>query len=155
MSVVVGKKLKKVLGSLKCPYCKKQAKFQQGKTRNRWVCNPCGAWVSTPKKSNEPHGTWANAKLRNLRREVKFQIEYLCSAKASRYGITEKEARQAGYTWLAKALHVKFEKFEIRSLDEYKCQKALDACSPSVHKLQKKKAIMHRKAKKKREEAIA
>jgi len=130
---------------MKCPYCNKQAKFEQGKTRNRWVCNPCGAWVTTPKKSNVPHGTWANAELRNLRREVKFHIEYLCEAKATRDGIPKKMARQAGYTWLAKALNIKFEKFEIRSLDKYKCQIALNACSPSVKILQKKKAVMHKK----------
>ena len=148
-------KLKKILGSLKCPYCKQQSKFQQGKTRNRWVCNPCGAWVNTPKKSNQPHGTWANANLRNLRREVKFQIDYLCKAKAINDGTSEKEARQAGYTWLAKSLNIKFEMFEVRSLDEYKCQKALEACGPYVHRLQKNKAIQQRKAQKKRGEVTA
>lgn len=117
-----------------------------------WVCKPCGAWVNTPKRSNKSHGTWANANLRNLRREVQFQIDYLCKAKVAKHGFSEKQARQAGFTWLAKKVQIKFETFEIRSLDEYKCQRALDACEPHVRSLMKTKAIMYRKAKRKRGE---
>ena len=149
----MGKKLKKVVGSLKCPYCQKPAKFEQGKTRNRWVCHPCRAWVYTPKTSNKPHGTWANGRLRQLRREAQFCIDYLCETKAIKHQVPVKQARQAGYAWLAKKVGIKFEKFEIRSLDD-RCQRALDACKPIVLEIKKKKAIAHRHAQK-RAKALA
>jgi hypothetical protein len=111
--------------------------------------------VNTPRQSNKPHGTWANASLRNLRRDVKLHIDYLCKAKSVNKGIPEKVARQAGYAWRAQSLNIKFEMFEVRSLDEYKCQKALAACGPYVHRFQKNKAIQQRKDQKKRGQVTA
>lgn len=118
-----------------CPYCIQKAqlldsKYIYGESYGMiWICKPCDAYVGTHKDTNKPWGSLANAKLRYFRRLAHKYFDSLWERKIAQDKCSKKEARLAGYKWLALQLKIDRKYCHIGMFDVNWCQKVIDICS--------------------------
>lgn len=120
-----------------CPYCNKPAVHHESSAhlyRGRdygpvWECAPCAAYVGCHGKSKTPLGRLANADLRRAKIAAHAAFDPLWRGKMARDGCSQKEARSAGYQWLAKELNMDPAKCHIALMDEFDCQRVVAVCT--------------------------
>jgi hypothetical protein len=122
-----------------CPYCAKPAvaahgfeiyHYQPGLwALHFYACFDCKAWVGTHRGTWEPLGKLANATLRKLRWAAHNAFDPLWQRKMRRDKCSRKEARNAGYAWLAGKLGIAVEDCHFGMFDEDQCQAAITICS--------------------------
>jgi len=113
---------------IRCPYCKKEAKFVTGiyiypfqlqhKNKNYYICDPCDAYVGCHKGTRKALGNLANAELRALRIKVHTAFDPFWRSKV----MTRKQA----YIILATKLKIPLAKCHIADFDINKCKKILE-----------------------------
>lgn len=121
-----------------CPYCNEEAllvdsaEVYNGTSYGMiWLCRDCDAYVGCHKNSKRhaPLGRLANKKLRLLKRQAHSAFDRLWKRKMIRDDCSKKEARQAGYTWLAKQLGIQVKECHIGMFDEELCRQAIKVCN--------------------------
>ena len=85
-----------------------------------WICKPCDAYagVNKSRRDYKPLGRLANKELRSAKKIAYDSFIRLCDIKMVKDGCSKKEAKQAGYKWLASVLDIEsnncqFPKFNI------------------------------------------
>lgn len=119
-----------------CPYCSEPAKlrrdssaFYGGIDRGPiWECYPCHAWVGCHPDTTAPLGRLADKKLRRAKILAHAHFDPLWVAKIKRDGCTKKEARKAGYAWLAAQLGLTSEQCHIGLFDLEQCRRVVEIC---------------------------
>jgi hypothetical protein len=91
-------------------------------------CSPCGAWVGCHPGTDKPLGRLANAGLRKAKMAAHSAFDPLWKAKMRRDECSKKQARGAGYQWLAERLGVEPDACHIGMFDEATCWRVVEAC---------------------------
>lgn len=117
---------------LACPYCGNPAEFWPSSERLYaadhgpvYICQPCQAWVGCHKGTKQPLGGLADKELRHWRRSAHYGFDRLWSAKMRRDGCSKREARQAGYRWLAGQLGIEADDCHIGMFDAETCKRVV------------------------------
>lgn len=110
-----------------CPYCGKDCVISDGwqvygradlKDKVFWICKPCDARVRVHEGTCTPLGTPAKAELRKRRMYAHKLFDPMWRAKMRREGVNQKEARGAGYGWLAREMGISKDDCHIAMMDE-------------------------------------
>ena len=102
-----------------CPYCGKQAEYRDsevvyGKSYGMiYICLACDAYVGVHKGTNQPLGTLANRRLRELRKQAHKEFDKLW-----RMGTF---TRSQAYEWLAQTLKLPPDEAHIGRFNEDQC----------------------------------
>jgi len=130
--------LTKLINSgLLCPYCGKKTEYIDSKeiyNQNfglMYICRPCDAYVGT--YSNDPTialGRVAKKDLREARKEAHKYFDNLWQQRVASQEVSEKEARDAAYSWLSKKMLKPREQAHIGMLNKSECKKVVDLCKP-------------------------
>jgi len=94
-----------------------------------WLCAPCGAWVGCHKGTTTPLGGLANAELRAWKVKAHAAFDPLWQGKIRRDKCSKKNARTAGYKWLAGQLGIDVKICHIGYMSVAECQKVVDLCA--------------------------
>lgn len=97
-----------------------------------WLC-ACGAYVGCHPKTDIPLGTPAGPATRRARNEAHAAFDTLWRRKMQR-GATRKEARNAGYAWLAREMGLDLEDTHIASFTKEQCAQVVELCRPYLPK---------------------
>jgi len=122
--------------SVTCDYCGEPAKLIDsvelyGKSYGMmYMCWPCDAYVGTHKDSPDhtPLGRLANEELRTWKKKAHAAFDPLWKRKMARDNCSQKEARNAGYAWLAKQLDIPVKDCHIGRFDEEQCIRVTEVC---------------------------
>lgn len=114
---------------VQCPYCQGWCKLHTTGYGPVWACTPCDARVGCHKGTTQPLGTPANAELRTLRMNAHAAFDPLWKRKAQR-GTARKEARFAGYMWLARELKMEPNLCHIGMMGPEDCKRVIALCEP-------------------------
>lgn len=95
-----------------------------------WRC-ACGAYVGCHGDTQEPMGTPAGPATRSARGEAHAAFDALWKRKVAR-GTPRKEARNAGYAWLAREMGLDVEDTHIGSFTTEQCERVVELCRPYV-----------------------
>jgi len=121
-----------------CPYCFGEAELTDsaevydGRSYGPiWLCRPCQAWVGVHKNDDlaRPLGRLADAELREWKKRAHAAFDPLWKRKMQRDNCWAKEARGAGYRWLAKSIGIPFEECHIGMFDVGLCRRVVEICS--------------------------
>lgn len=123
-----------------CPYCEKAAELVDGTAvypgrhdlgeRVFYACLPCKAWVGVNAATGLPHGSLANAELRQLRQLAHGMFDPLWRRKARQTGISEKKARSMAYSWLAAQMGIDKSQAHIGYFNAEHCAAVIEICKP-------------------------
>ena len=94
-----------------------------------WRC-ACGAYVGCHRDTQEPMGTPAGPATRRARGEAHAAFDALWKRKVARDGVSAKEARSAGYVWLAQQMGLDVEDTHIGRFTADQCAQVVDLCRP-------------------------
>lgn len=92
-------------------------------------CSPCKAWVGCHPGTKTPLGRLANAELREWKSKAHAAFDPLWKRKMAS-GVKKREARGAGYAWLADQLGIKHEDCHVGMFDVPTCQRVVEICAP-------------------------
>ena len=114
-----------------CFYCGRRlncypAKYGRG--YSLFKCSPCGASVGSHPGTSIPLGTVAKPELRKLRKIAHDYFDPLWEGKIKRDKCTKKQAREAGYKWLAEQLGIPYRDCHFGLFREDQCQQAIAIC---------------------------
>ena len=122
-----------------CPYCARASELVKGSAiyphradlwqNNFYLCSPCSAWVGCHRGSLKPLGRLANAELRKAKNAAHAAFDRLWQAKIRRDGCAKRQARGAGYTWLAEQMGIAREDCHIGMMDVAQCLLVVRLCS--------------------------
>jgi hypothetical protein len=98
-----------------------------------WRC-ACGAYVGCHRDTQEPMGTPAGPATRRARGEAHAAFDALWKRKVARDGVSVKEARQAGYAWLAQQMGLDLEDTHIGRFTADQCAQVVALCRPYLPK---------------------
>lgn len=120
-----------------CPYCQKPAVYRETSSHIYsgrdygavWECTPCGAYVGCHGKSKTAKGRLADPELRKAKIAAHAAFDPLWRGKMRRDGCSQKEARAAGYKWLAGAMKMDPADCHIGHMDAFDCQRVIAICS--------------------------
>jgi hypothetical protein len=98
-----------------------------------WRC-ACGAYVGCHRNTQEPMGTPAGPAMRRARGEAHAAFDTLWKRKVARDGVSAKEARKAGYAWLAQQMGLEVEDTHIARFTVDQCQRVVVLCRPYLPK---------------------
>lgn len=101
---------------LDCPYCGKEALFNQG----YWRCGQCNAQVKTHPNSKTPVGTMANKSLREARKLASAAFGRLMGYWLDS-GMDKNKARNQAKSDLSKLLNIPLAEFNIECFDAKLC----------------------------------
>ena len=93
-----------------------------------WRC-ACGAYVGCHPNSQTPLGTPAGPATRKARNQAHAAFDALWQRKMRR-GTPRKEARNAGYAWLAREMGLDGEDTHIGSFTQEQCERVIELCRP-------------------------
>lgn len=121
-----------------CPYCGSETKTMDsaviyGRSFG-WavVCSKypdCDSYVGCHKGTKKPLGRLADASLRLAKGKVHALFDPMWKLKIDRDGCTKKEARTAGYLWLAMELRIPADQCHVGMFDLKMCERALSVLS--------------------------
>jgi hypothetical protein len=94
-----------------------------------WTCTPCGAWVGTHPGTENALGGLANAELRAAKQAAHAAFDPLWQRKIRRDKCSKRQARNAGYAWLAGQLGIPVKKCHIGMMNLDECRKVVEVCS--------------------------
>jgi hypothetical protein len=94
-----------------------------------WRC-VCGAYVGCHRDTQEPMGTPAGPATRSARGEAHAAFDALWKRKVARDQVSVKEARKAGYVWLAQQMELDVEDMHIARFTVHQCKMVVDLCRP-------------------------
>lgn len=116
--------------TVECPYCGKPAKFTNGRevyphkpeyhANLFYRCDDCDAHVGCHRKTCQPLGTLANAKLRVWRRRAHEAFDPIWH--------NGSKTRDQAYDWLSWRLNIPREKCHIGMFDLAQCMDVVDLC---------------------------
>lgn len=120
-----------------CNYCNKPAKLVDSKVLygyakgHIWLCS-CGAYVGTHKNSTKPKGTLADRETRKAR--IKAH-EVFDSYWKTRFwtGNSRRQARIAGYKWLADQMGMDLKQCHIGKFNAQQCQRVIEIVERFKH----------------------
>jgi hypothetical protein len=92
-------------------------------------CRPCRAWVGLH-RDGRPLGTPANHEDRELRKEAHKHFDVLWRAVMRRDGVSQKEARSAGYRWLSETTGITYDDCHMGMLHGDDLRKVIEVCRP-------------------------
>jgi hypothetical protein len=98
-----------------------------------WRC-ACGAYVGCHRDTKEPMGTPAGPATRRARSEAHAAFDALWKRKVARDGVSVKEARNAGYAWLAQQMGLDREDTHIGRFTADQCAQVVALCRPYLPK---------------------
>jgi hypothetical protein len=123
-----------------CPYCESAAELVSGESvypgrhdlgeRLFYACLPCKAWVGVNAVTGLPHGSLANAELRQARQLAHSLFDPLWRRKAAKEGISEKKARGMAYSWLAAQMDIDKKLAHIGYFNAEQCAQCIEICKP-------------------------
>ena len=125
--------------SVTCHYCDQAADYVDssevyGRSYGMmYLCRPCLAWVGVHKGTNKPLGRLANKELREWKIKAHAAFDPLWKKKMLK-GFSKKEARNAGYRWLAKQMGICREDCHIGMFDVEQCKQVVEICTPLIGK---------------------
>ena len=102
-----------------CPYCGEPAQYRDseiiyGRSYGMiYICLACDAYVGVHKGTNQPLGTLANGRLRELRKQAHKEFDKLWR--------TGTFTRSQAYEWLAQTLKLPPNEAHIGRFDEEQC----------------------------------
>ena len=121
-----------------CPYCQAPATLTTGAIiyphirdladKPIWACMPCKAWVGCHPGTQMPLGRLADAELRTAKQAAHNAFDPLWKGKIRRDGCSKRNARGAGYAWLAKQLGIPGEDCHIGMFDVETCRRVAEIC---------------------------
>lgn len=118
-----------------CPYCDQPAVLMDSAPFYRGVsyglvyaCMPCDAWVGVHKGTEIPLGRLANAELRREKIRAHNAFDILWRTKMEREQCSKKQARGAGYKWLARQLGIEPRHMHIGMLSVEQCRQVVAIC---------------------------
>ena len=119
-----------------CPYCGRGAAHRSSSNHIYgrdygpvWECSPCGAWVGCH-KGGKPLGTPANRTDRSLRKQAHAAFDPLWRRVIERRGVSQTQARSAGYKWLSRELGVPIEECHIGMMHGEDLRRVVLCCTP-------------------------
>ncbi len=122
-----------------CPYCDRAARlvdsaqFYYGRSYgNVWACLPCQAWVGVHKGTIIPLGRLADKELRVQKIRAHTAFDRLWKAKMVRDGCSKKDARGAGYKWLARQMGIPARDTHIGMFSADQCRQVVALCMAFV-----------------------
>lgn len=121
-----------------CPYCDGITEYVDSKAVYKkshgmiYLCRSCKAWVGVHEGTNRPLGRLANAELRKAKIRAHAYFDILWKKKMHR-GFSKKDARFAGYRWLAKCMNLKMKDTHIGMFDIRQCEAVVRHCRPYVN----------------------
>ena len=92
-----------------------------------WYCRKCQQSVGA-RKDGTPHGRMAGPETKRLRQAAHRAFDPLWQAKARYTGMDVKDARSAGYKWLAETLGVEREECHIALLPDADLERVIEIC---------------------------
>jgi len=98
-----------------------------------WRC-ACGAHVGCHRDTQKPLGTPAGPATRKARNQAHAAFDALWKRKAARDQVSAREARKAGYTWLAKQMGLEREDTHIGMFTVAQCAQVVALCRPYLPK---------------------
>lgn len=98
-----------------------------------WRC-ACGAYVGCHRDTQKPLGTPAGPSTRKARGEAHAAFDALWKRKAARDRVSAKEARNAGYIWLAEQMGLEHADTHIGGFDAAQCAQVVALCRPYLPK---------------------
>lgn len=122
-----------------CRYCLKPAKLVDSAVvyggrsfGNIWLCEPCDAYVGVHKNSKEqlPLGRLANSELRGWRKKAHAVFDPMWKRKMEKEKCSQRQARTAGYKWLADQLDIRFKDCHIAEFEVDECKCVVAVCEP-------------------------
>ncbi len=124
-------------GRLLCSYCGtptellKTSEEIYGKDYGPLYRCPIGCgWVGCHRGTCKPLGRVANKELRLAKQEAHAAFDPLWRAKIDQHGCRPKEARKAGYQWLAGQLGINSDVCHIGMMTVEGCRRVVDVCRP-------------------------
>lgn len=95
--------------------------------RPMWLC-PCGAYTGCHSGTEKPKGRPAGKITRAARIDAHAKFDPLWRAKMVRDGVSQKEARKAGYKWLAAKLGIEGKDCHIGEMDAATARRVVQIC---------------------------
>lgn len=93
-----------------------------------WYCAQDQAWVGCHKGTNKPLGRLADKELRRFKQEAHAAFDPFWKAKIRKERCSKKEARGAGYRWLAAQLGLAVKDCHIGMFDVAMCIRVVAVC---------------------------
>lgn len=123
-----------------CPYCGSQAEFRDsriiyGQGTNFgmvWICRQypnCDAYVGVHKNTKRPLGRLANPELRRWKKAAHAAFDPMWRHKVLN-GQDRREARNAGYRWLAGQVGMALDDCHVGMFDVKTCKRVVEICEP-------------------------
>ena len=97
-----------------------------------WTCVPCQAWCGCHPGTENALGGLANAELRAAKQAAHAAFDPLWHGKIRRDKCSKRQARNAGYAWLAGQLGIPVKKCHIGMMNLDECRKVVEVCS-AIH----------------------
>jgi hypothetical protein len=92
-----------------------------------WVCQ-CGARVGCHPGTDTALGTAAGSELRAVRMNAHKEFDRLWKTKMLTRGLSKREARNAGYAWLAKEMGMTTDECHIGMMNKSHCIQVVNLC---------------------------
>jgi len=118
--------------AINCPYCGGRAELATGAKiyphrpdlarLNYYLCSPCDAWVGCHRGTITPLGRLADAQLRTWKVWAHEIFDRMVRRKFGR------DARSAGYAWLAEQLGINPTDCHVAMFDVATCQRVIAMC---------------------------
>lgn len=128
----------------KCPYCgstsvlKKDSSVIYRKNYGPvYLCAnypSCDAYVGCHPRTTTPLGRLADRELRAAKKNAHAHFDPLWQAKIQ-LGASKKDARTAGYAWLAERMCMSPDRCHIGMFNVEECERVVRICSPFLRKL--------------------
>lgn len=115
----------------RCYYCGRSIRPSTHRGRPVWECASCLARVGA-NPDGTPKGTPADPIDRTLRQKAHEVFDCLWRAKMVKEQITQREARSAGYNWLAGQLNIEPELCHIAMMHGDTLRRVIAVCRPYV-----------------------
>lgn len=130
-----------MLPFLICPYCNAKATckdssvvYSSGRDYGPiWVCDnypSCNSYVGCHPGTKKPLGRLADKELRGWKVQAHAAFDPLWRRKINKEGCRKKDARGAGYAWLATRLDIPVDDCHIGMFDVARCRKVVEICRP-------------------------
>lgn len=124
-----------------CPYCGGKTELTDSAEIYRqsygpiWLCRPCTAFVGCHPGTTTPLGRPADKATRQARKQAHDLFDFLWQRKLQKDQCSKREARDAGYAWLAQQLGIPQSQCHMGQMDRDTANKVVALCKPYVDKI--------------------
>lgn len=116
-----------------CPYCSMFALLEMDSSvvysKNYgpiWICIECQAWVGCKPKTIIPHGTLANAIVRDLRKKTHTLFDQIWMKDIESKSMSKSAARTQAYEWLASQMKIPIAECHMGMMQEFQLRQAIE-----------------------------